>query len=148
MLFSSVNDVFLFWQILSWICSSYNKSYVSKKDVKLFTVLMQGWKCVQAPNFTMFYISSINIDKVRKHITAHSGMFIIFILRTSKFTEMWCVWFVCVTPLPLHTFATNEHIGSYNQKLSHFQQELNVLKNFCKAPLSNFIKISDTLLSN
>jgi len=73
-------------------------------------------------------------------------MFIIFILRTPKFTEMWCAWFVCVTPLPLHTFATNEHLGSYTQKLSPYQQELNVLKNFCKAPLSDFIKIYSLVL--
>jgi len=29
--------------------------------VELFTVLMQGWKCVQAPKFTLFYVSRLSI---------------------------------------------------------------------------------------
>lgn len=70
---------------------------VSKKYVTLFTVLMQGWKCVQAPNFTLFYISRLSIDKVRKHITAQSFRYVyhLYLENTKIYRDVVCLVCLC-----------------------------------------------------
>lgn len=89
--------------------------------MNLFTVLMQGWKCVAALNFIPFYTSKLGTEHVRKYITTPLRYVYHLYLENIK-TYRDVVHLICLCNPTCTAQFCLQYLGSYARKLSHFNK--------------------------